>query len=85
MCGIDAHGLFQQVITTNPEQRKGLLEKTRFAKLPIHILNRMVKNPKAGLVSVFITSSGDDIFGHAFLVPQMKPCRTDFNPNQTGL
>lgn len=49
ICAIDAHALFEQVTSANPETRKSVLESTPFVKLPINILNRMVKNPKPGL------------------------------------
>ena len=48
--GIDAHALYEKVKNSSADKRKGILERTPYMKLSIAMRNKMVKQPKEGLV-----------------------------------
>ena len=58
ICGIDGHSMYEKVIMASADARKGVLEKTPYVKLPVAVLNRMVRNPKEGLVSTLHNPAG---------------------------
>ena len=50
ICGTDAHAIFQEICNISVADRKAVLERTNYIKLPVSSLNKMIKSPKEGMV-----------------------------------
>jgi len=54
LCHYDAHACYNNVKVLQKKDRRGFLEKTIYADLPPRLLNRMILDPKEGMVSLTV-------------------------------
>ena len=51
LCGLDAHAMFQGVKALPAKERRAFLGTSLYANLPPRLLNKMITEPREGMVS----------------------------------